>query len=67
MKSPSDADVVLEDADDKTAARGMELGSVQGRLARASRPVNICPYVASHHQWRAKLSVLYLKSNLDFV
>ena len=39
MESPSGADVVVEDADDKTAARGMELGSVRGRLGRAPHPV----------------------------
>ncbi len=41
MESPSGADVVVEDADDETAARGIELRSVRGRLARASRPVTI--------------------------
>lgn len=41
MESPSGADVVAEDAEDETAARGMELESVLGRLAQASRPVTV--------------------------
>lgn len=39
MESPSGANVVVKDANDKTATRGMELGPVRSRLARDSSPV----------------------------